>query len=158
MENRPGRVEFCIGYTRECPVRVSAKKFWFPSRSTFKVVFVSIKQWHLLKGFGLYTSTRWYALICSIYHNTYYDIIPAISKYQEVCKNVMKIWYICVVMIHILKLFVSWYICCSLIKFFVLSWSKSRYIAHDTADSRYISRYIMTKYNTILNRIWKEGS
>ena len=31
VENRPGRVEFCISYIRECPVRASAKKFWFPS-------------------------------------------------------------------------------------------------------------------------------
>ena len=26
-ENRPGRVEFCIGYIRDYPVRASAKKF-----------------------------------------------------------------------------------------------------------------------------------
>ena len=27
VENRPGRVEFCIGYIRDYPVRASAKKF-----------------------------------------------------------------------------------------------------------------------------------
>ena len=27
VENRPGRVEFCIGYIRHYPVRASAKKF-----------------------------------------------------------------------------------------------------------------------------------
>ena len=26
VENRPGQVEFCIGYIRDCPVRVNAKK------------------------------------------------------------------------------------------------------------------------------------
>ena len=26
VENRPGRVEFCIGYIRDYPVRASAKK------------------------------------------------------------------------------------------------------------------------------------
>ena len=26
VENMPGQVEFCIGYMRDCPVRVSAKK------------------------------------------------------------------------------------------------------------------------------------
>ena len=25
VENRPGQVEICIGYMRDCPVRVSAK-------------------------------------------------------------------------------------------------------------------------------------
>ena len=27
VENRPGRVEFCIGYIRDYPVRASAKNF-----------------------------------------------------------------------------------------------------------------------------------
>ena len=27
VENRPGQVEFCIGYIRDYPVRASAKKF-----------------------------------------------------------------------------------------------------------------------------------
>ena len=27
VENRPGQVEFCIGYIRHCPVQASAKKF-----------------------------------------------------------------------------------------------------------------------------------
>ena len=27
VENRPGQVEFCIGYTRDYPVRASTKKF-----------------------------------------------------------------------------------------------------------------------------------
>ena len=27
VENRPGQVEFCVGYIRDCPVRASAKKF-----------------------------------------------------------------------------------------------------------------------------------
>ena len=27
VENRPGRVEFCIGYIRDYPVRVTAKIF-----------------------------------------------------------------------------------------------------------------------------------
>ena len=27
VENWPGQVEFCIGYIRDCPVRVSAKNF-----------------------------------------------------------------------------------------------------------------------------------
>ena len=27
VENKPGQVEFCIGYIRHCPVRVSAKFF-----------------------------------------------------------------------------------------------------------------------------------
>ena len=27
VENRPGQVEFCIDYIRDCPVRASAKKF-----------------------------------------------------------------------------------------------------------------------------------
>ena len=27
VENRPGQVEFCIGYIRDYPVRVSAKNF-----------------------------------------------------------------------------------------------------------------------------------
>ena len=31
VENRPGQVEFCVGYIRHCPVRASAKKFEFPS-------------------------------------------------------------------------------------------------------------------------------
>ena len=31
VENRTGRVEFCIGYIRDYPVRESAKKFLFPS-------------------------------------------------------------------------------------------------------------------------------
>ena len=31
VANKPGQVEFCIGYIRDCPVRASAKKFWFPS-------------------------------------------------------------------------------------------------------------------------------
>ena len=31
VENRPGRVEFCIRYIRDYPVRASAKKFQFPS-------------------------------------------------------------------------------------------------------------------------------
>ena len=31
VENRPGQVEFCIGYTRDYPFRASAKKFEFPS-------------------------------------------------------------------------------------------------------------------------------
>ena len=31
VENRPGRVEFCIGYIRDYPVRVSAKNVLFPS-------------------------------------------------------------------------------------------------------------------------------
>ena len=31
VENRPGQVEVCIGYIRDCPVRASAKKFWLPS-------------------------------------------------------------------------------------------------------------------------------
>ena len=26
VENRPGQVEFCIGYIRDCPVQASAKK------------------------------------------------------------------------------------------------------------------------------------
>ena len=26
VENRPGQVEYCIGYIRDCPVRVSAKR------------------------------------------------------------------------------------------------------------------------------------
>ena len=36
VENRPAQVEFCIGYIRDCLVRVSAKKFWFPSLNTIK--------------------------------------------------------------------------------------------------------------------------
>ena len=31
VQNRPGQVEFCIGYIRDYPVRASAKKFYFPS-------------------------------------------------------------------------------------------------------------------------------
>ena len=31
VQNRPGRVKFCIGYIREYPVRASAKKFYFLS-------------------------------------------------------------------------------------------------------------------------------
>ena len=27
VENRPGQVEFCIGYIKDCPVRASAKNF-----------------------------------------------------------------------------------------------------------------------------------
>ena len=27
LENRPGRVEFCIGYIRDYPIRASPKKF-----------------------------------------------------------------------------------------------------------------------------------
>ena len=31
VENRPGQVEFCIGYIRDYPVRASAKNFSFPA-------------------------------------------------------------------------------------------------------------------------------
>ena len=34
VENRPGQVEFCIGYIRDYPVRASAKFFTFPAWNT----------------------------------------------------------------------------------------------------------------------------
>ena len=38
VENRPGRVEFCIGYVRDCPVCVSAKNFGFLVWCVFKEI------------------------------------------------------------------------------------------------------------------------
>ena len=35
VENRPGQVEFCIGYIRDYPVRASAKKLIWPQGTNF---------------------------------------------------------------------------------------------------------------------------
>ena len=50
VENRPGQVEFCIGYVRDCPVRVSAKKCWFPSLSMVPSYFSQLIANHLQIG------------------------------------------------------------------------------------------------------------
>ena len=42
VENRPGRVEFCIGYIRDYPVRASAKKFLVSQPDTYNICYFLI--------------------------------------------------------------------------------------------------------------------